>query len=231
MRPTNRCLRGRAVSCTVTSVLEQRFPETRDAEPELLAHHYAASGNLESAARCWLEAGRNNIRLFANEQAIRYFERALAAIMQLPSNEQIERLELAIQQGYLPALMVVVGMRADKTFKASNRALKLSEKFGIGSTATTVPVLFSQFSYQMASGSLSSALSFASQLAQLGLKAKDSVARLVGQRALGLCHLWMGHLELAQNELEAALSLGERVDHQQLAFELGHDPFVTTQTF
>src|SRR5262249_51709647 len=51
----------------IARALEERIPETRDTQPELLAHHFAASGNLECAARYWMEAGRNNVRLFAND--------------------------------------------------------------------------------------------------------------------------------------------------------------------
>ena len=170
-----------------------------------------------------------NIRLFANDQAIRYFERALAALMKLPSSERIERLELAIQQAYLPALMAVVGFAAQKTFKETDRALELCKKLGIA--GATLPVLFSQFSYQMACAGLTPAFKSASRLAQLGDDADDNVGRLVGHRALGLCHLLMGNLEVAENALKTALSLGETVDHQRVAFELGHDPIVTAYAF
>jgi hypothetical protein len=213
----------------IARVLEERIPETRDTQPELLAHHYAASGNRECAARYWLEAGRNNVRLFANDHAIRYFERALAAIVELPSDERIERLELEIQQGYLPALMSSVGYAEQRYVDASNRALALCEKFGIA--ATTLPVLFGQFSYRMGSASLVPARELASQIAELGEATHDNIAQMVGHRALGLCHLYMGNLKVAQKSLETALSLGETADHQRLAFELGHDPVITAQSF
>jgi class 3 adenylate cyclase len=213
----------------IARLLEERFPETRDTQPELLAHHYAASRNFEFAARYWLEAGRNNVRLFANDRAVRYFERALAAIMELPGREQIERLELEIQQAYLPALMSAVGFAEQRYIDASNRAAALSEKFGI--RGTTLAVLFGQFSYRMSLVSLVPARELASQIAQLGEDADDNVARIVGRRAIGLCQFWMGDLKVAKNALESALALGETADHQRLAFELGHDPIITAQAF
>jgi tetratricopeptide (TPR) repeat protein len=213
----------------IARLLEERFPETRDTQPELLAHHYAASKNFECAARYWLEAGRNNVRLFANDRAVRYFERALAAIMELPGGEQIERLELQIQQAYLPALMSAVGFAEQRYVDASNRALALCEKFGV--RGTTLPVLFGQFSYRMSFASLVPARKLASQIAQLGQDTDDTVAQIVGHRAVGLCEFWMGNLKVSQNALERALRLGETADHQRLAFELGHDPIITAQAF
>ena len=213
----------------IAKTLEQHFPEITEAEPELLAHHLAECGDLQGAARYWLKAGQNNVQRSANEQAIRYFEQALGAVEHLASCERTERLELEIQLAYSPALMAVVGFAEPKTLAAADRAFALCEKFGFGGTA--LPVLFSQFSYRMASANLVPGLEIASRIARLGEDAGDSVARMVGQRALGFCNLQMGNLEVAQEALETALRLSEAVDHHSLAFQLGHDPAITAQAF
>lgn len=213
----------------IAKTVEQRFPEIADTEPELLAHHFAECGDLEHAARYWLRAGRNNVRRSANEQAIGHFERALGAIRGLPSSETSERLELEVQLAYTPALMAVAGFAEPRTLASADRAFALCEKYGFGGSA--LPVLFGQFSYRMASASLVAGLEIAARIARIGEDTDDAVARMVGQRALGFCNLWMGNLSVAQEAVETALRLSETVDHQVLAFQLGHDPAITAQAF
>ena len=162
----------------IAQALEGHFPALAQAEPELLAHHFAECGNLESAASCWLRAGQNNVRRSANEQAIRYFERALAAIGQCPTSERIERLELEVQLAYAPALMAVVGFAEQRTLEAASRALELCEKFG--TNANILPALFAQFSYRMASANLASGLPIAIQMVQLGERPGTALPALSG---------------------------------------------------
>ena len=173
--------------------------------------------------------GQNNVRRSANEQAIGYFEKALAATSQLPSSEPIERLELEIQLAYIPALMAIVGFAEPTTLASVDRAFALGEKFGFGSSA--LPVLFGQFSYRMASASVVPGLEIAGRIVQLGNETGDDTVRMVGQRAVGFCNLWMGHLDVAQHSLEAALRLSENMEHRSLAFQLGHDPAITARAF
>ena len=58
--PTRACSRRGGRSCTpaIARVLEERFPETADAEPELLARHCAEAGLAEQAVDYWQRAGQ-----------------------------------------------------------------------------------------------------------------------------------------------------------------------------
>jgi len=42
----------------IARVLEDRFPETKETQPELLAHHYAEAGLAEHAIPYWQQAGQ-----------------------------------------------------------------------------------------------------------------------------------------------------------------------------
>ena len=59
-RPTRACSGAGGSSCTPGSPRSWRrdFPETVEAEPELLAHHCAEAGLAEKAVGYWLKAGR-----------------------------------------------------------------------------------------------------------------------------------------------------------------------------
>jgi predicted ATPase len=58
-------------------VLEKRFPETSEHQPELVAHHFTEAGLAEQAINYWDRAGRQAVRRFAETEAIAHFTRAL----------------------------------------------------------------------------------------------------------------------------------------------------------
>jgi class 3 adenylate cyclase len=55
----------RALHSRIASVLENRFPEVADNQPELLARHFADAGLFEKAASLWGKAGQRSLERFA----------------------------------------------------------------------------------------------------------------------------------------------------------------------
>jgi tetratricopeptide (TPR) repeat protein len=76
-------LRGRRqqLHARIASTLEERFPDTAGAVPELLAHHWAEAGTPSRAVELWAEAGERALARAANREASGFFERALAALV------------------------------------------------------------------------------------------------------------------------------------------------------
>ena len=64
----------------VAEVLEERFPETKETAPELLAHHCSEAGLIENAISYWKLAGERALSAYAYEGASVHFNRALAAL-------------------------------------------------------------------------------------------------------------------------------------------------------
>ena len=60
-------------------VLEERFADTLDAKPELLAHHYFEAGHSVEAVSYWLQAGESALSAYFWEEALANFQRALSA--------------------------------------------------------------------------------------------------------------------------------------------------------
>src|SRR3989475_5247577 len=54
----------------IAQVLEARFPETVETQPELLAHHYTDASFIEQAFPYWQRAGQRAIQRSANVEAI-----------------------------------------------------------------------------------------------------------------------------------------------------------------
>src|SRR5262249_34077391 len=50
----------------IAQVLEEQFPETAEAQPELLAHHYTEAGLIEQSVAYWYKAGQGAIERSAH---------------------------------------------------------------------------------------------------------------------------------------------------------------------
>jgi predicted ATPase len=68
----------------IAQVLEDRFPETVETQPELLAHHYTEAGLSEPAIGYWQQAGQRAVERSANAEAIQHFRHGLALLTTLP---------------------------------------------------------------------------------------------------------------------------------------------------
>jgi class 3 adenylate cyclase/tetratricopeptide (TPR) repeat protein len=91
----------------IAQVLEARFPETVETEPELLAHHYTEAGLYALALAFWKRAGDRAVGRSAHREATVCFEQALEAMQQLPESratrEQAIDLRLALRTALTPS--------------------------------------------------------------------------------------------------------------------------------
>src|SRR5439155_26944241 len=68
----------------IAQVLEEQFPETAEAQPELLAHHCTEAGLTEQAVRYWHTAGQRASERSAHVEAIAHLRQGLALLQTLP---------------------------------------------------------------------------------------------------------------------------------------------------
>ena len=68
----------------IVRVLEERFPETVDAEPELLARHCAEAGLAERAVDYWQRAGQRALARSAMAEAVAQLTKGLEVLAGLP---------------------------------------------------------------------------------------------------------------------------------------------------
>jgi class 3 adenylate cyclase len=68
----------------IAQVLEARFPESGETQPELLAHHYTEAGLVEQAIGYWQQAGRKAAQRSAHVEAIAHLTRGLELLRMLP---------------------------------------------------------------------------------------------------------------------------------------------------
>ena len=75
----------------VAKLLEERFPDVVNTQPELLAHHYTEANCPAEAIAYWLKAGAAAAKQSANVEAIDQFRRGLALVAALPGSARAGR--------------------------------------------------------------------------------------------------------------------------------------------
>ncbi len=77
----------------IAGVLESKFPQILEAEPELLAHHFGEAGQSQRAAEYWLRAGFRAQNQSALAEALKALKTGLAHLEQMepgPARDQLE---------------------------------------------------------------------------------------------------------------------------------------------
>src|SRR5262249_45979277 len=117
-------LRGkrRELHARVAHVLEEQWPETADAQPELLAQHFAQAGLVERAIAYYGRAGQRAVARSAMAEAIRQLKKALELLTRLPDGVARQRQELELQIALGRALIAAQGYAAPAAGETYARA-------------------------------------------------------------------------------------------------------------
>ncbi|WP_166802103.1 ATP-binding protein [Microvirga pakistanensis] len=122
--------RRRQIHATIARALEERWPEAKDAQPELLAHHYAGAGQAQQAADSWRRAAERALQRFANSEAIAHCDKAVMQIRALPPSREQMRAELEVQLAKGVAVRAARGYSVPDSEQVFLRACELSEQLG-----------------------------------------------------------------------------------------------------
>ena len=114
----------------IAEVLEAKFDETREKQPELLAHHFTAADETQKGIEYWLKAGQRAQVRSANTEAISHLTRGLDILKRLDQTPQRDQLELGLQATLGVVLMAARGWAAPEVGTAIERAQQLCVKIG-----------------------------------------------------------------------------------------------------
>jgi predicted ATPase len=188
----------------IAQTLEERFPDTKETQPELLAHHYTEAGLIGQAIPYWQQAGQRASQRSAHVEAIAFLNRGLALLQLLPDSADIMLQEVNLQLTLGNALNIAKGYTAPEVGRAYARARELCGQMeGI---PQLVFALVGLFGFHL----LRAELKIAEELAVEILRFAQAVqvpALLVGaHQALGGVLLWRGQFTAARTHLEQGLT-------------------------
>jgi class 3 adenylate cyclase/tetratricopeptide (TPR) repeat protein len=110
--------------------ITQRFAAVAEAQPEVLARHFADAGDAEAAIAAWKKAGDSADARRAFKEAEEAYRQALTLLITLPESAQRDARELTLQDALARVLMLTKGYAASQTLEAVERARSLAEKSG-----------------------------------------------------------------------------------------------------
>jgi class 3 adenylate cyclase/predicted ATPase len=172
----------------IAQVLEVRFPETAETQPELLAYHYTEADLNEQAIGYWQRAGRRAIERSAHMEAISHLTHGLEVLTTVPETLERLRHELDLQVPLAAAWARTRGTSAPEVGEAYARARELCQR--LGAPPQLPAVLVGQFMWYLQRGELQTARELGEQLLSLAQRQGDSDLFLSAHVALGLTTLF-----------------------------------------
>jgi TOMM system kinase/cyclase fusion protein len=213
----------------MAQVVEARFPEVCDTQPELLAHHYTEAGLSAQAIQYWQRAGQRAIERSAHLEAVAHLTKGLEVLATLPDTPERAQQELDLQTTLGPALIATKGYAAPDVAQAYTRARELCQQ--VGETPQLFPVLWGLWYFYTLRAEFHTARELEVQCLTLAQRVQDPALLLQAHFMPGTTSLHLGELVRARGSLEQAIALYDPRQHRAQAWLYGEETGVIAQAY
>jgi len=213
----------------IAQVLEQRFAEIKETQPELLAHHYTEAGLIEQAIPYWQRAGERATQRSAYVEAISHLTKGLEVLKALPDTPERVQRELTLQLALSNALLPVRGYASPEMEKTVLRARELCQQ--LGETPQLFSVLFRLMVFYLNRGEVQTSHELAEQLMRLAQSVQEGLLLSLAHMALGVTLQHRGELTSARTLLEQAIALYDPQQHLRSTVGIYFDPRVLCRSY
>jgi hypothetical protein len=159
----------------IGEVLEARFRQTSETQPELLGHHFTEAGLTAKAIGYWLKAGQRSRDRSAFSEAIGHLTRGLEMVTTLAESRTRDDWELQFLTRLAPAYIAARGYAAPEAGPILARASDLCRR--IGDTQQQFGILLAMWEWHIVRGDLrvcaeqaADGITLAEQLRDPGMK-------------------------------------------------------------
>src|SRR5262249_52535620 len=167
----------------IAQVVAERFPETADTRPEVLAQHYTAAGLIEQAMPYWHQAGQRASDRSAHLEAISHFTTGIELLQTLPQTPERTPYALTLHIALGAALQMAKGLAAPEVEQAYTQARVLCQQ--VDETPALIPVLYGLWQFYAARSQWHTARELGATLLRLAQRADDPALAVVAHYALG----------------------------------------------
>ena len=219
-------LRGRRQQLhgRIAAILESRFPEAVQTQPNVLAQHYAEAGLIDKAVGYWLVAARQSVARWALAEAVTQLRKGLALLAGMPDSTARQEQELDLQLTLGQVLIASKGYTAPEPAEAYARARALCDQ--VDRPRQLISVLDGQMSLAAFRGELTSALRIGKEQMRLGETRNDTIWIAMGCIDCGAPSLWLGDFIAARRHFERGLELYDPAQQSLYAALAPEDPQV-----
>jgi len=205
-------------------VLEERFREMVETQPELLAHHSTEAGLFAQAIPYWQQAGERATLRSANIEACAHLTKGLELLKSLPDTPERAQQELMLQITLGAALQATAGYTAPEVERSYMRARDLCRQ--VGETPQLFAALIGLRRFYYIQGKLQMAHELDEELLRLAQHAQDIFLLVMAHQAAGAGSFPLGELVAAREHLEQGTTLYDPQQHRSYVLLHGEDPGV-----
>ena len=205
----------------IAQVLEARFPETAEAQPELVAHHYTEAGLPEKAIPYWHHAGQRAIQRSAHVEAIAHLRHGLELLKTLPETLERTRREVDMLIALGASLLAVKGQAAPEVEQTYHRAQHLCQS--LDDPHQLFSVVRGLWNYYFIRAEYQTAHTLGEQLLSFAQQAQEPAMLVAAHRAVGTTLFWRGVVAAAQTHFAQGIARHDPTQHRAYAFLYGED--------
>lgn len=219
--------RRRALHLQAAEALEREAPA--EAEPEILAHHFAAAGVAERAIDYYLKAATRAASRSAVAELVNHLRRGLEFLATLPDTADTRRRELQLQVALGRGLIDSVGSASEEGHTAFKRARELS--LVLGDSEHLLAILYGLQVYHFTHAEPETVIRYANEILELGARTADNRALILGERVAGSAYLLLGRFAEARRAYENLIRLYDPAEHGGTADDTPRDPLAAGCAF
>ncbi len=217
------------IHARIARALEEHLPQTKQTEPELLAHHYTEAGLIEEAVPSWHQAGLKALSKMALTEAIAHFGRGLELTRRLTDDVKRENREAEVRAALGIAWIANGGWFHPKVKETMLPAWALAEKHD--RQDLFAPILWGLGSYHIASGRLGEGQIWIEKSLRAADKTANDTILLSALMMAAIHQYWHGKLTESRRYAERIFERYQRDRHAHLATLMNFDPATVSYAY
>jgi len=185
----------------VARTIDEKFPDIKQARPEVLARHWTEAGKLEPAIAGWSRAGKSAEARYAFGEALDSYRKALQLLNMLRKSPDRDRQEAELSQSVVRMLWITRGYSAAETIEATRRATLLAEESN--SLQQLLIAVHARGIITLLEGDVASTAILADQVLNLALREGGAASLEMANNLQMVTHFFRGDLAGAETYFAA----------------------------
>ncbi|MFL5289830.1 MAG: AAA family ATPase [Rhodopila sp.] len=214
--------RRQELHAKIARVIEQRLPNIKTTQPEVLAHHLTAGGLIEAAIPLWQSAGELAVKRMALTEAVFHLKQGLELIPTLPQSLERDAIELGLRTRLGMAWQALKGWAAPEVWTSLHPALALAKS--CERHDALAPILSGLWDNILNQGRVAESRPWVQEMLDLAEATGDADLLVVGLTNACGCDFFLGEFKTVLEHAEKVLDLYDTEKHHRLANTLNCDP-------